>query len=201
MTSVAYCAVIPTPNLLLPGLPHVPTETNFLDFHCAHSPQWKDTRLFDIGDCFGTFHMMLDAEGVEPFAREVRKEFKTRKARSNLPPGDAVLTPRKYVVGTCTLAILMRVEVRPEDFPAVDGRSTITNDVSSFKSIAHAASLIYDLCGKPLKSPGWASLGERNGMAVAFWGTGSTIDRHYGNLRPVIALPSLPPADGLQETA
>lgn len=99
MTSVAYCAVIPTPNLLLPGLPHVPTETNFLDFHCAHSPQWKDTRLFDIGDCFGTFHMMLDAEGVEPFAREVRKEFKTRKARSNLPPGDAVLTPRKYVVG------------------------------------------------------------------------------------------------------
>ncbi len=99
ITSVAYCAIIRTPNLLLPGSPNVPTETNALDFHCAHSQQWKDTRLFDIGDCFGTYYMMMDVEGADPFAPEVRKEFKTRKARSNLPPGDAVLTPRKYVVG------------------------------------------------------------------------------------------------------
>ena len=97
--SVAYCAIIPTANLLLPGSPNVPTETNALDFHCAHSQQWKDTWLFDIGDCFGTYYMMMDVEGADPFAPEVRKEFKTRKARSNLPPGDAVLTPRKYVVG------------------------------------------------------------------------------------------------------
>ncbi|KAL8885461.1 MAG: hypothetical protein Q9215_006685 [Flavoplaca cf. flavocitrina] len=99
ITRVAYCAVITTPDLLLPGSPNVPNEKNDLNFHCAHSRQWKDTRLFDIGDCFGTYYMMMDVEGEDPFAPEVRKEFKTRKARSNLPPGDAVLTPRKYVVG------------------------------------------------------------------------------------------------------
>ena len=97
--SVAYCAIIATPKVLLPGLANVPTENNHMNFYCSHSPQWKDTRLFDIKDCFGTFYMMLDVEGVDPFELEERKEFKTHKARSNLPPGDPVLTPRKYVVG------------------------------------------------------------------------------------------------------
>ncbi len=62
--------------------------------------------------------------------------------------------------GTCTLAILMRVEARPGDLPGEDDRSTITNDVSSFRTLGYVASKIYDMCGKPLKSPGWATVGE-----------------------------------------
>ena len=37
-------------------------------------------------------------------------------------------------------------------------------------------------------------------MAVAFWGTGSSIDMHYQALQPIIALPSLPRADILKES-
>ncbi|KAI4087014.1 MAG: hypothetical protein LQ339_008969 [Xanthoria mediterranea] len=199
--SIAQCAIISPNGLLLPQSQNFSANPEATDLHCVHTPQWWDRRAFDIGDCFGTFYMMQYNEGVDPYAPVVRKEFQTRSASSNLPPGEAVLTPRKYVVGTCTLAILMRVEARPGDLPGEDDRSTITNDVSSFRTLGYVASKIYDKCGKPLKSPGWATVGEGGGMAIAFWGTGSSIDKHYQDLRPIIALPSLPRPDVLRKSA
>ncbi|KAL8993301.1 MAG: hypothetical protein Q9169_006450 [Polycauliona sp. 2 TL-2023] len=201
--TTAYSATIPPTNRLVPESQNLTAEFDVTNFHCVHSPEWRDIgKYFDISDCFGTLWMMQHVEGVNPFEPEIRREFKTCTAPSNLPPGDSVLTPRKYVVGTCTLAILMRAETRPGDLPAEEGRSTITNDVSSFKTIGRAAGMIWDMCGKrPLQSPGWATIGQRGAMAVAFWGTGSTVDKHYSNLRPVVALPSLPRPESLEETA
>ncbi|KAL8657548.1 MAG: hypothetical protein Q9226_001808 [Calogaya cf. arnoldii] len=129
---------------------------------------------------------MAYSEGVDPYKPEVRKEFKTSSASSAQPAGQAIDLPRKYIVG---------------DLPAEEGRSIITNDVSSFRTIVTAASVVYDMCGKPLKSPGWATVGQRDGMAVALWGTGSTIDKKYPNLRTIIELPSLPRPVALKETA
>ena len=48
---------------------------------------------------------------------------------------------------------------------------------------------------------GILQLGQRDGMAVALWGTGSTIDKKYPNLRTITELPSLPRPVGLKETA
>lgn len=97
--SIAQCAVISPNGLLLLQTQNFSANPEATDFHCVHAPQWWDRRAFDIGDCFGTFYMMQYNEGVDPFAPAVRKEFKTRSALSNLPPGEPVLTPRKYVVG------------------------------------------------------------------------------------------------------
>ena len=70
------------------------------------------------------------------------------------------------VIGTCTLAILMRSEVPAGVLPAEDGRSTVTNEVSSFREMGQAASVVYDMCGKSLKSPGWATVGESLQLSV-----------------------------------
>lgn len=97
--SIAQCAVISPNGLLLPQSQNFSANLEATDLHCVHTPQWWDRRAYDIGDCFGTFYMMQYNEGVDPFAPVVRKEFKTGSASSNLPPGESVLTPRKYVVG------------------------------------------------------------------------------------------------------
>ncbi|KAL8921370.1 MAG: hypothetical protein Q9172_004063 [Xanthocarpia lactea] len=176
--TIARCAVIPPDNPLLPDSLSLLANPNQLDFHCVHEPQWRDIKFFEIGDCFGAFYMMQYTEGVDPFGPEVRKEFKIRSAHSLQPPGAAVEVPRKYVtgcselrhafdvIGTCTLAILMRSEVPPGVLPAEDGRSTVTNEVSSFREMGKAASVVYDMCGKPLKSPGWATVGESVQLSV-----------------------------------
>ncbi|KAL8856530.1 MAG: hypothetical protein Q9178_006845 [Gyalolechia marmorata] len=197
--TIARCAVIPPDNPLLPDSLSLLANPNQVDFHCVHQPQWRDIKFFEIGDCFGAFYMMQYMEGVDPFGPEVRKEFKTRSAQSLQPPGAAVEVPRKYVTGTCTLAILMRSEVPPGVLPAEDGRSTATNEVSSFREMGKAASLVYDMCGKSLKSPGWATVGERDGLAVALWATGSSIDQRYGNVRTFRTQP--PPVGVPAETA
>ncbi|KAI4252506.1 MAG: hypothetical protein L6R42_007933 [Xanthoria sp. 1 TBL-2021] len=139
--NVARCAVISTDSLLLPKSHNLSANPDTANFHCVHTPQWRDTRAFDINDCFGAFYMMQYMEGVDPYEPEMRREFKTRSAPSLLPAGDSVLTPRKYVTG------------------------------------------------------------QRGGIAVALWGTGSSIDKDYQNLRPIIALPSLPRPNVLKETA
>ncbi|KAL8670848.1 MAG: hypothetical protein Q9168_004627 [Polycauliona sp. 1 TL-2023] len=140
--SVAYCATIPSTNRLFPASQNETAEFGMTDFHCVHDPHWKDnTFYFDLADCFGTPWYMESEEKIDVFEPEVRREFKTRTAKSNLPPGDSILTPRKYVVG------------------------------------------------------------QRGGMAVAMWGTGSTIDRRYPSLRPVVNSPSLRRPESVKEMA
>ncbi|KAL8849324.1 MAG: hypothetical protein Q9221_005675 [Calogaya cf. arnoldii] len=177
--NITPCAALPADNLQRPKPPTLAADPNTVNFHCVHSSQWRDnTRLF-VGDCFDAYYMMAYSEGVDPYRPEVRKEFKTRSAPSAQPAGVAIDLPRKYVAGkfitcsvvlatkfefditgSCTVAILMRAEVQPGDLPAEDGRSIITNDVSSFRTITTAASVVYDMCGKSLKSPGWATVGK-----------------------------------------
>ncbi|KAL8727165.1 MAG: hypothetical protein Q9166_006202 [cf. Caloplaca sp. 2 TL-2023] len=155
-----------------------------VDFHCVHQPQWRDIEYFNIRDCFGAIYFMQYTEGVDPVGPEVLKEFKTRSAASVRELGEPVLTPRKYVTrklytllnvrasgrysdrrnndesDSCTLAVLMRSEARPGDLPAEEDRSTLSNDVSSYETLATAAGRIWDMCGKGLKSPGWATVGK-----------------------------------------
>ncbi|KAL8682485.1 MAG: hypothetical protein Q9186_001432 [Xanthomendoza sp. 1 TL-2023] len=156
-------------------------KANLVEFHCVHQLEWRNVRNFEISDCFGAFYFMQHTEHAESYRREVLKEFKTNGASSTKRLGESELTPRKYVTrkfdrtlalsvhflnfqlwntDSCTLAILMRSDVQPGDLPAEDGHSTITNDISSYQAIGTAAARTWDMCGKGLKSPGWATAGK-----------------------------------------
>ena len=60
----------------------------------------------------------------------------------------------------CTLAILMRSDVDPDDLPNDEVHSLVLRDVSSYEDIAHAAEAVYNICGKGLRVPGWAQIGK-----------------------------------------
>lgn len=116
------------------------------------------------------------------------------------------------------MAILIRADVREGDLPGERQRSSLLNDVTSYKAIFQAASAVYDYCGKGLHLPGWAQVGmfheiirmqqtpcynpdandryakirqgDNGGIAVAFWTVGSQMDRRYQNVNN-IALPNI----------
>lgn len=54
----------------------------------------------------------------------------------------------------------MRSAMHPGDLPGEDYRSSVVSDVSSFEAIMEAADFVYALCGKALRSPGWAEVGK-----------------------------------------
>ncbi|KAL8951036.1 MAG: hypothetical protein Q9222_002961 [Ikaeria aurantiellina] len=185
------------------------------DFHCVHADSWR-TRLFEYGDCFSAIRFMEYTEGVFPHFDDVSKEFiSTRASRPSRQFGEPIVTPRKYVVrkselsvsylprgaqrkliglflhlvDTCTLAILMRSDTHPGDLPWEGSRSPIISDISSYKEIAQVGDVIYNMCGKGLRSSGWASTGQHKGVALAFWATNSAVDRRYPNVKPVPGVP------------
>ena len=61
---------------------------------------------------------------------------------------------------SCTLAILLRSEVHPADLPGQEGHSDVVSDVASYHDITEAADMVYALCGKDLRAPGWAVVGK-----------------------------------------
>lgn len=105
----------------------------------------------------------------------------------------------------------MRSDVHPGDLPGERERSPLVRDVSSYLDIVTAAEAVYNFCGKgSVRVPGWAVVGKcclndgplfasacethlmillgtgaQRGMAVALWGTGSSIDRRYPDLRSI----------------
>ncbi|KAL8726107.1 MAG: hypothetical protein Q9181_006174 [Wetmoreana brouardii] len=53
---------------------------------------------------------------------------------------------------------MMRSDVHPEDLPGEQGRSSVSKDVSSYKIVSEAASLVFDACVKRHGVPGWAQI-------------------------------------------
>ncbi|KAL8710638.1 MAG: hypothetical protein Q9220_004862 [cf. Caloplaca sp. 1 TL-2023] len=120
--------------------------------------------MWEYRDCFSAIRFMEYTEGVFPRYDEVSKEFISARTSPPPPPpsskqyGEPVVTPRKYVVHGCTLAILVRSDVHPGDLPSEGSRSAYVGDVSSYKEIAQVGDVIYNMCGKGLKSSGWAAI-------------------------------------------
>ncbi|KAI4191067.1 MAG: hypothetical protein L6R41_000382 [Letrouitia leprolyta] len=73
----------------------------------------------------------------------------------------------------------MASEIHRSDFPGGPEPSELTSDVSSFRLVASAASEIYEFCGKGMLVPGWAQIGEHDGIVVALWGKDSAMDGKY----------------------
>ncbi|KAL8801738.1 MAG: hypothetical protein Q9182_004277 [Xanthomendoza sp. 2 TL-2023] len=155
---VDSAVISPAINAVLPNAQDLSLKVGAVDFHCVHQPEWRNVRGFEVQDCFGAFYFMQHTENVNPYRPEVLKEFKTRDALPLKQLGVPELTPRKYVAHSCTLAILVRSDVRPGDLPAADDQPSIANDISSYQAISSAAGRTWDMCGKGLKSPGWATV-------------------------------------------
>lgn len=165
---------------------------NDVEYHCANDLSWTKDRFFKFryGDCFGAMYFMLHQENVPTLGPAVSKEFISRRASPSRRHGEPIMTPRKYTIDDCTMAILLRSDIREGDLPGEQGRSTILSDVTSYKAVFAAAGATYDYCGKGLHLPGWAQIGENGGMAVAFWTAGSDMDRRYQSVNNII-LPNI----------
>ena len=124
--------------LLLPVISCTPLGTNSSNaltewsVHCTSSIDWL-LPVWRPRDCAGA----LDAFRYSDYARYAlqRFEFRSRGTPSRTRPKLAqMLTPKRYVIGHCTIAVAMLATI---DWPLPDGpdKEYAPTDVTSFREI------------------------------------------------------------------
>ncbi|KAL8703171.1 MAG: hypothetical protein Q9201_003647 [Fulgogasparrea decipioides] len=145
---------LPSQNLTLP-LPLNTPITNAAPKCHTHDPSWLASSLV-LDHCASALKRFWQTQ-VAPTLRTGDWEFVAHTARPQFKPLQRVaVTPRKYEVGSCVLAIAM---IDFYDDRVLDDRGYgpfYENDVSSFMAMWNAMHDIIYGC----KGPGWVAVGE-----------------------------------------
>ncbi|KAK0510754.1 hypothetical protein JMJ35_007186 [Cladonia borealis] len=89
-------------------------------------------------------------------------------------------TPRKYVVNTCTLTIMLLSWFGPGTLPSPISPSSpvwrASSDTSTYQKIWAKGRLLENTCPEGAGSGGWCAIGDKNAMGIFIWATDSDIN-------------------------
>ena len=123
-----------------PATPLPPTNTtNPSNLECITSPDWV-TPSFRPLDCYSAIEIYTSEE-VRPHGDTIYEFLATEIGPINRQYTQS--TPRKYVYQSCTMVIVMLVDLAAMPIP---GASYPRNDLSSFLFIENAAKNVRDGC-------------------------------------------------------
>ncbi len=142
---------------------------------CTDSSSWMGEG-YHAGDCAAAIHLLFQTE-VRSAPLQIREFYAMGKTPS---PGHPVVeTPKRYVKGTCTVAVVMleffaeggmNLPDQPQYLP-VRGA-----DLSTWQSVWGGVLRIQQRCGAQ-STMGWETAGFERGIGVFMWSTGSAMDR------------------------
>jgi hypothetical protein len=142
---------------------------------CTDSPHWM-AGAYNADDCASALRLLfwiaVRRQPLEIYDFLAEGEI----PRSSYP---VVETPRRFVKGTCTVAIVMLkffdgAGVRLPDQPV--SVPTPGSDIATWQSLWAAATRIHARCGGN-SAMGWETEGYEGGIGIFIWGTRSAIDR------------------------
>ncbi|KAL6719060.1 hypothetical protein ACLMJK_003295 [Lecanora helva] len=200
---LASAAVITTPSSsssqdLTPSFQNL-TQSSQNDIsnnnYCTTSQSWVGSGSFTM-DCIHAVVYLYDTEvksRITPQADASKEDFEFVTPR--VPPSSKnwMKTPRKYTVGTCTVAVIMLNFFQKDprqQMPEIPGKWHASRDMASFYEIWQAANQLERVCLLHNGQPGWASEGGRGAIGVFMWGTDSDENRRVPQGEKIPALPS-----------
>ncbi len=146
-----------------------------LKSRCTDSPHWM-SGAYNADDCaFALRALFWIAVRRQPL--EIYDFLAEGEIPSSLYP--VVETPKRFVNGTCTVAIVMLkffdgAGVRLPDQPV--SVPTPGSDIATWQALWAAATRIHSRCGGN-SAMGWETGGYEGGIGIFIWGTRSAIDR------------------------
>lgn len=153
---------------------------------CISNADWS-TPSFD-DDCVSALESFYYSD-VSRY-RDKQFEFMTPDAPRKKAYLDPVITPRRYVIGKCTLAIVMLSSFQPRQVPGSIGPYQ-PSDIGTYKQIWRSVENIAKIC-LPSRNhnAGWEAVGSAGSIGVFVWATGSNIDRSVSGGTPVATFAS-----------
>ncbi|KAL9017451.1 MAG: hypothetical protein Q9185_005213 [Variospora sp. 1 TL-2023] len=136
-------------------------------------PHWdSDDSYLELADCTAALHRFYAVQ-VTPYQRS-EFEFLAPGANPRFRRWpDIAVTPRKYTIGTCVLAIAM-INFYPEGvLPERGDGPFLDNDVARYLTVW---SSFHDIIFK-CQAPGWSVVGEGQHIATLVFGAGSDMNR------------------------
>ncbi|CAD6593272.1 MAG: hypothetical protein ASARMPRED_007228 [Alectoria sarmentosa] len=154
--------------------------------NCASTTRYPDwySNGWVIEDCYTAVQQLYLKEMLTHPDEEY--EFVTLGWSPTRPQLESQRTPRKYVVGTCVLTIMMLNWFQPGQLPGGTRYNRARTDVSTYRNIWSAARSVETACTDS-KSPGWLMTGKDSAMGVFVWATNSQINEITGGF-PVLSL-------------
>ncbi|KAL8924517.1 MAG: hypothetical protein Q9208_003992 [Pyrenodesmia sp. 3 TL-2023] len=140
---------------------------------CTGSFNWLSPKLNPL-DCAAAIRKLWETDVVRYGNREL-EFFGTRtRPRTGLR---AMVTPRRYIAGTCTVVIAMLDIFPPSDLPEPPRPPFWPSDITSFHELYQAATSVHLNCLTWLKQAGYQQEGVADSIAVLLMATGSYEDR------------------------
>ena len=144
--------------------------------HCVDSAAWGLSH-FTTKDCEDAYDHLARSDEARLGARLV--QFVATHTTPFPQPSPVIFCPRRYTVGSCTVAIMMLVDFpASEPFPEEPPGPHLARDSANFLEVWEAAGSILHRCVKRRELPGWEVIGRDGGaIGIFIWGTGCEIDR------------------------
>ena len=154
-------------------------QPNIIRTHCLASPSWTLPHYDTVHDCVDAIDRLYFTDSGRYKSRPF--EFVAANTAPSSRSLDVQYTPRRYTIGSCTIAVVMLVDFpTSEPLPGEPPGRHPPRDVATFEQVWESARRIYVGCIHTENSAGWEVIGRDEQTGVFIWSSGSEVDRAVG---------------------